>query len=138
MASNTKNGVHKDADQHATSDSLRSLLGGGGDDPRKLRALLDPIREACPIVAELLGGMLADKGQPAVDPGTITFFVREGKIRFSANVKSAEKTFIGEVADIVNPFESVELALAFGNVSSKRYTERQSTMTEEQKSAIVY
>jgi len=77
-----------------------------------------------PIVAEILGGAEGTKTEEPIAPGTITFFFRDGKWRFSANVKSASKTFIGDVGDILKPWESIELAMSEGECRQRDYTER--------------
>jgi len=102
--------------------SMRDLLTRKKDPSIEAQKIVACLREDYPYVADLLGGMPEKGDQKAVSPGTITLFVHEGKARFSANVKSEELTFIGDVADIVNPLGSINTALAMGDVSSKRYT----------------
>jgi hypothetical protein len=113
------------------------MLAGKKDDGGKDRKAVDCIREVFPMVADILGGIEAGKGQPAILPGTISFWLKDGVARFSVNVKSAEMSFIGDVADLANPFKSVELAMVSGKVSSKRYTERASSMTPEQEKLLL-
>jgi len=116
---------------------LRDLLQKENRNGSHARKAVEALQKEYPLVAELLGGLEAKDGQPEVSPGTITIFVHEGKARFSINVKSAEKTFIGDLADVVNPWGSINSALMMGDVSSKRYTDRTPSYTDEQKSRIL-
>ena len=113
--------------------SMRDLLTRKKDPSIEAQKIVACLREDYPYVADLLGGMPEKGDQKAVSPGTITLFVHEGKARFSANVKSEELTFIGDVADIANPLGSINTALAMGDVSSKRYTDRTSTTADQEK-----
>lgn len=117
--------------------SLRGFLGGDLDEVKRAGKVVDPMREKFPVVCEILGGIAGDSKHDAVMGGTLTFFVREGKLRFSCNVKSAEKTFIGEINDVLEPWEGVEFAFRCGAVSSKRYTEHKPTLTKEQESLLL-
>lgn len=116
---------------------LRDLLNGGKDHAGEALKIAKPLSKDYPIVAEILGGIPEKGDQRAVSGGTITFFIHEGKARFSVNVKGEEKTFLGEVADILNPWGSINSAMLVGDVSSKRYTERKASVTEEQKSLLL-
>lgn len=137
MAANTKNGVHKDADQQTGGGGLRALLAGGSDDNSKNRGAVESLRSEAPTVADILGGIPADAKNEEVLGGTITFFVRDGVMRFTCNVKAAGKTFIGDVAAPLSPWESIESAFVTGKVSSKGYTERRdSYLTDEQKALL--
>jgi len=113
------------------------MLGGSSDSVGSARKLVAELSNNCPLVADLLSGLPASNSGPEVPGGTITFSIREGKIRFSANVKGAEKTFFGDIEDILKPWESIESAFMVGAVSSKRYTERTDRLTEEQKAALL-
>lgn len=125
-------------DEGTPTESLWSLLNKGKDNGKNSRQLARPLIKDFPIVAEILGGLAAKGDQPEVAGGTITFFIHEGKIRFSANVKSAEQTLIGEVADILNPWGSINSACLVGDVSSKRYTERNAMAQAEANGVKVY
>lgn len=137
MATNTKNGVSKHEDMAEAPGNLRSLLGGKDGGVRSSRKLVEPLRDEYPLVAEILGGLEASGKEPEVPGGTITFSIREGKIRFTANVKSAKKTFYGDVADIANPWGSVNSAFLTNQVAEREYTERTASLTEEQKSLLL-
>lgn len=117
---------------------LRDLLNKGRDNDAEAQKIVKPLAKEFPLVAELLGGMPEKGDQAAISPGTVTFFVHDGKMRFSANVKSAEKTFIGDVADILNPWGSINTALLTGDVSSKRYTERPNSSLTKEKEGLLY
>lgn len=124
VLNNGKQGVSKHEGLQPLQHGVASLLFGGADPAAQCRDAVKPWADCWPAIAILLGGMPETKDQPAFDGGTVTFFVRDGKIRFSVNVKALDKTFIGEVADPLKPFDSVELAMTTGMVSSKRYSER--------------
>lgn len=116
---------------------LRDLLNGGKDHEAEAQKIAKPLAKEYPFVAEILGGIPEKGDQKAVSGGTITFFIHEGKARFSANVKGAEKTFLGEIADILNPWGSINSAMLVGDVSSKRYTDRKATLAGEDKSLLL-
>jgi len=117
---------------------LRDLINGGKDHAAEALKAAKPLQKEYPIVAEILGGMPEKGDQPAVSSGTITFFVSDGRIRFSANVKSAEKTFIGDISDILNPWGSINSVMLVGDVSSKRYTDQKASKTDPEKQALLY
>jgi len=103
---------------------LRGLLGKDKDYDGEAYKAVESIREECPLVAEILGGVKASQTEPAVAPGSITIYFREGRLCWSANVKSAKATFFGTVADITNPWGSINSALLLGECSQKEYSER--------------
>lgn len=111
---------------------LRSLFVGAKSAHGIDRRAVAKLGVEHPVIASILGGSEATGETPEVAPGSITFFVREGKIRFSANVKSADTTIIGEVADALTPWESIEYALMAGEVSSKRYSARTPSLGKEE------
>lgn len=117
---------------------LRNLLNGAKDDEKSAKKVVKPLEKEFPLVAEILGGSPATEKEAAISPGTITIFIHGGKARFSANVKSAEITLIGDVADIVNLWGSINSAILVGDVSSKRYTERNAILTAEQNGVKLY
>jgi len=104
--------------------SLRSLLHGRTDSGAASRSVVEPFRDKWPLLAEVLGGVAATATEDAVEGGTVTLFVRDGQLRFSINVKSADTTIIGDVADVLSPLDSIEFAMTTGKVSSKGYSER--------------
>jgi len=103
---------------------LRDLLKKEKDYDRQALEAAEVLRAKTPYVAEILGGSKGSATEEPISPGTITFFFREGKWRFSANVKSASKTFIGDLVDIASPWDSVNYALESGDCRQKDYTER--------------
>jgi len=115
------------------SGGLRGLVTGGKDHGKINQKAVEALREECPLVAEILGGIPASGEQEAFEASPITFFVNDGRLRFSANVKSSLIRFVGDVADPNLPWHSINTALLTGEVSSKRYTEPESTTkkTEE-------
>jgi len=117
---------------------LRDLLKGGKDHDAEAIEITKSLKKDFPFVAEVLGGCPATKTEEAVLSGTITIFIHEGKARFSVNVKSQGKTFIGDLADIANPWGSINSALAMGDVSSKRYSERTAVSTAEENGVKLY
>jgi len=112
--------------------TLRSLFVGERSSNSANRKAVNGLASIHPFIAEILGGVEASGDQKEILPGSITIFVREGKVRFSANVKSADTTIIGEVSDPINVWDSITYALSSGEVSSKRYSERVSSSTEKQ------
>lgn len=134
---NTNGAAELPGQSHLFGDLREMLKGKAGDDGAARKAVED-IRDAFPLVADILGGIAGGKGQPEILPGTITFFVKDGVARFSINVKSAEMSFIGDLADVADPWNSVEIAMKTGKVSSKRYTEQKPSLTETEKTAIPY
>jgi len=117
---------------------LRDLINGGKDNDLEAQKVAKVLAKDYPLVAEILGGLSEKGDSPKVSPSAITIFIHEGKARFSTNVKSAERTLIGEIEDLENPWGSINTALLTGGVSSKRYTARVNGMTPEQEKAIVY
>jgi len=115
------------------SFNLRTLFVGGSAGHKLDRKAVARLGGEYPLIATILGGSEATSDTPEVEPASITFFVREGKIRFSANVKSADTTIIGEVSDALSPWESIEYALRAGQVSSKRYSDRKTTSPDQEK-----
>lgn len=120
-----------------TIGSLRYLCTGGQDEAEKAFKAADCFREEFPIVAELLGGIPATATEPAISAGAITFYIRGGRLQWSANCKSQEKTFYGEVADSLNPWASINTGVLLGEVSTKTYTPQKTGLTEEQKALIL-
>ena len=116
---------------------LRDLIKKETNRNAEARELAKPLEKDFPFVAELLGGIAAKGQSPEVPPSTITFFFHEGKIRFSTNVKGLGKTLIGDVADVTNPWGSINTALAMGECSQKDYTERNGKMTAEQEKLLL-
>lgn len=116
---------------------LRDLINGGKDHEAEAAKIAKPLAKEFPLVAEILGGLPEKGDQKAVSPGTITIFIHEGKARFSCNVKSAEKTFLGDLPDLLNPWGCINSALLLGDVSSKRYTDRKASLNKEQESLIL-
>jgi len=110
---------------------LKDLLQKEKDDGKIARKAVEKLKKDFPWVAEILGGSPANGDDVEVSPGTITIFFHDGKIRFSANVKSAQKTFIGDIGDVLNPWGSINSAFGVGDVSSKRYTERGYTSKDQ-------
>jgi len=116
---------------------LRDLLNGEKDHGEEARKAVKAIAKDFPHVAEILGGLPAKDGKDAVSPSAITIWVQDGKARFSTNVKSASKTILGDVADIANPWASINCIIGTGEVSSKRYTERENRLTDDQKQLLL-
>lgn len=116
---------------------LRDLVKDTKDNGEKARKAVKTIAKDFPHVAEILGGLAAKDDQPEISPSAITIWITDGKARFSTNVKSASKTLLGEVADLANPWASINCILGTGEVSSKRYTEPKTSMTQEEKDLLL-
>jgi len=110
--------------KNAEKTGMRGLLFREKDVSGEARKVARPLAENFPFVFELLGGLEADGEEPEVSPGTVTIFIHEGKARFSANVKSLKKTFIGDVDDVVNPWAAINTALAMGDYNEKAMREQ--------------
>lgn len=98
---------------------LRGLVGKDKDYDATAFKAVEQIREECPIVAEILGGCKATSTEPAFPPGAISIFFREGRLSFSAKVNGVGKTIFGLVADIANPWGSINSAILMGECSQK-------------------
>jgi len=107
---------------------MRNLFGGPRDVVEAARKAVAKLEEDHPFVFELLGGCPSEGTHKAIEPGTITFFVKDGELRFSANVNSEFLKFNGLCQDVLNPFGSVNTALAMGDVTQKEITVRPSTL----------
>jgi len=107
-----------------SKSGMRGLFSGKKDVVEAARKAVAKLEEDHPFVFELLGGCPAEGTQPAIEPGTITFFVKDGCLRFSANVNSMMLKFNGECQDVLNPFGSVNSALGMGDVTQKEIAER--------------
>jgi len=110
--------------KNSAKGGMRNLFSGKKDVVEAARKAVAKLEEDHPFVFELLGGCPAEGNQPAIEPGTITFFVKDGSLRFSANVNSMMLKFNGECQDVLNPFGAVNTALAMGDVTQKEITER--------------
>ena len=121
----------------AARGSLRALLVKDGDNDEATQKAVAALTAEYPIVAEILGGRPASGTQAAVQPGSITLYVRNGRLCWSAVVKSEKMKFYGEVADVVNPYGSINSAMLLGECSMLPYTERTDNYTKEQKDAIL-
>lgn len=106
---------------------LRNLVSKESKHDEEARKAAKPLAKDYPWVAEILGGVEGKGDEQSIAPGTITIFFHDGRFRFSANVKSQEKTFIGDVADVVNLWQSINFAFADSNVSSKRYSVKENS-----------
>jgi len=121
----------------AARGSLRALLVKDGDNDEATQKAVAALTAEYPIVAEILGGCAATGTQAAVQPGSITLYVRNGRLCWSAVVKSEKMKFYGEVADVVNPYGSINSAMMLGECSMLPYTEQKGNYTESQEKAIL-
>lgn len=102
---------------------LRGLVFTGANGDEQAYKAAATLRKDFPTVAELLGGCPSEGELPAISPGAIVIHFHDGKWRFSCNVKSASLTFRGDIGDITNPWQSIELAFKTENVGKKAYTD---------------
>lgn len=135
---NVRNGESKHENSRGPTPSISALFYGAKDQVALARDLVEPIRDQWPLIADILGGLPATKEREAILGGTITIYIRDGQVKWSANVKGAETTFNGEIKDLKQPFDSIECALLTGQVSSKRYTERDYSSPKAPGEAIPY
>lgn len=110
--------------KNTSKGGMRNLFSGKKDVVEAARKAVAKLEADHPFLFELLGGFPAENGIPAVEPGTLTFFVKDGALRFSANVNSMMLKFSGECQDVLNPFGAVNTALAMGDVTQKEISER--------------
>jgi len=116
---------------------LIDLLKQEKDNGTEARKACKAIAKDFPHVAEILGGIAGKEGQEPISPSAISIWIQDGQARFSTNVKSASRTIIGDIADLSKPWESINYAIADGKVSSKRFTEQKSNVTEEQQKLLL-
>jgi len=114
--------------KNSSTGSIRSLFRQEKDTVAAARKVVEKLRDDFPYIYELLGGSPAEGTLPAVEPGMIVIFVRDGELRFSANVNSILLKFYGQVQDVVNPWGSINTALAMGEVTTKAIPEPASTI----------
>ncbi len=93
-------------------------------------AVIEPLRDTCPSVREILSGVLDDEGNELVKPASITFFMDGNRLKFLIRPKSQGEVGWGVVSECRKPFESIELALANGEIDWKcdKYTQSDSTI----------
>ena len=113
--------------KNSPSGGMRSLFRQEKDTVAAARKVVEKLKDDYPYIFELLGGSPAEGTLPAVEPGMLVIFVRDGELRFSANVNSIMLKFYGACQDVLNPWGSINLALAMGEVTTKEITERPST-----------
>lgn len=106
---------------------LRGLLFGGRDRNAQAKKAVEPIEKDYPVVAEILAGCEAEGDSPAIPGGTISFWIYDGRLRASVNVKSQGKCFFLDVADITKPWASIQLAIELGEFGEKAEDVRRST-----------
>lgn len=110
--------------KNSATGGIRSLFRQEKDTVAAAREVLEKLRDDYPYIYELLGGSPAEGTLPAVEPGMLVIFVRDGELRFSANVNSIMLKFYGRCQDVLNPWGSINTALAMGDVTTKEITER--------------
>lgn len=116
---------------------LLDLLKQEKDNGNEARKACKTIAKDFPHVAEILGGIAGKEGQETVSPSAISIWIQDGQARFSTNVKSANRTIIGDIADLAKPWESINYAIGDGKVSSKRFTEPKASVTEAQEKLLL-
>ncbi len=82
-------------------------------------AVIEPLRDICPSVREIFCGVVDDNGAELVKPASITFFMDGNRLKFAIRPKSHGEVGWGVVSECRKPFESIELALANGEVDWK-------------------
>jgi len=109
---------------------LRSILSGGKNVIAQNRKVVEAIAAECPTVVDILAGSEAQGDWPESAPSSITFFMQDGRLRFSARVKSAQIKIVGDVQDPKLPWHSIEAAILTGECGQFDYTEYKSTTKE--------
>jgi len=108
----------------APGGSLRGLYNQAVDNTAANRKVLAMLETDMPHLVDLLAGMPAEGDLPAMPGSAITIFVRDGQLKWSANVKAIHKTFFGGVEDPLNLLGCINCALAMGECSQKDYTDQ--------------
>lgn len=109
---------------------LRSILNGGKNVIAQNRLALEEIAHECPTVVDILAGAEAEGDSPELSASSITFFIQDGRLRFSARVKSALIKIVGDVKDVKMPWHSIEAAILTGECGQFEYTEYKATVKE--------
>lgn len=109
---------------------LRGILRGGKNHAAANRKALATIAAECPTVCDILAGIEANGEEPEFVPSPITFFIQDGRLRFSARVKTSLIKIVGDVQDPKLPWHSIESAILTGECGQFDYTEYKATTTE--------
>ncbi|AXH79187.1 MAG: hypothetical protein [Circular genetic element sp.] len=117
---------------------LRSLFNGKGDEHGTRQKAVEALEAEYPLVAEALAGIEKSGDQAELPPGTITFWLDGPIMKFTYSVKALFVTHYGTVADVTNPWGSVNSALLTGEVSRKRHSEHQTTIEKLDKEGKIY
>lgn len=92
-------------------------------------AAVEPLRDLCPSVREVLCGVLDDDGTEIVKSASITFFMDGNRLKFAIRPKSLGKVGWGVISEVRKPFESIELAFANDEIDWKEDKFTQSGLT---------
>jgi len=117
--------------------SLRDLVKKEATNGKANREAVKALRKDFPTVAELLGGLEAKGDLPEVASGTITFYVHDGKVRATANVKDLFVSFVVDIPDLLEPWKCLEFALKSGECRQKEYTGQKAKTTPEQEKVLL-
>lgn len=74
-------------------------------------ACLEPLRDICPAVRELLMGVVDDNGIEIVKPASIGIFMDGSRLKFVIRPKDHGEQCWGVIDDCRNPFTAIEHAL---------------------------
>lgn len=101
----------------ATTAVLNRPTGSGSTEPPGLR-------DEFPELADVLLGVAAVGTDPAIGAGTVTLFVRDGRLRFSVSVNGGDVCFFGEVPDASKGLQGVEQVISEGRLGVKHEKRR--------------
>jgi len=105
-------------------ESFFDLVQGENGSTKAKQAALEPLAKETPLVAQVLQGREAAGTSPAISGGSVSFYMDGNRMKFTIFVKSPEQKFFGVVADVLNPWGSVNSALLVGDVSRKRHSDK--------------
>lgn len=100
--------------------SFRDMVKGNASAAADRLKGVEKLQDEFPLVSEALAGAVGQNGQKDEEGCTISFWMDGPRMKFKIYVKFTFTSFFGEVADILNPWGSVNSALLTGDVSQKR------------------
>ncbi len=109
---------------------FRDIVSGSTDEYQgRVKAAL-PLADEFPLVAESLAGTPANGTLPEIGPCSLGFYLDGDKAKFVVRVKGEDTVLFGVVADILNPWGSINSALLVGDVSRKRHSEHNGKLSK--------
>lgn len=110
--------------------SFAALLQGGNDEHGSRKKTAACLLKEFPLVAEALTGTPSENGNPEVPRCAISFYLDGGQAKFVIRVKGNETALFGVCGDLLNPWGSINSALLVGDVSRKRHSEQDASLSK--------